>query len=70
MSTTSINFHHVVSATAKVQESNGTKWLELNFADRDRGNCSVALFSTHPQALLDSIAGRTLEAPEAAEVQP
>ena len=59
MSAATINLHGIVSATAQIREVNDTKWLVLEFADEDGDLRSVTLFSTDPQALLDSIAGRT-----------
>lgn len=70
MSAATVNFHGIVSATAKVQQSNGCKWLTLEFRDEDGGMRDVTLFCADPQALLDAIAGRVAETVEAAEVQP
>ena len=61
MSAATINLHGIVSATAKVHEVNDSKWLTLEFNTEDGDSRLVTLFSTDPQALLDSIAGRTVE---------
>jgi len=61
MSAATINLHGIASATARVHEVNGSKWLTLELRDEDGSMCDVTLFSTDPQALLDSIAGRTVE---------
>jgi hypothetical protein len=62
MSTTSINFHNVVSATAKAQHAGNTHWLSLEFVDESGGRLSVALFNETPEALLESFTVKEAEA--------
>ena len=61
MSSATVNFHDIKSASARVMQSQGIGWLALEFRDERDELRDVTLFSADPQALLDSIAGRTVE---------
>ena len=61
MSTTSLNFHNVTEATARVQQVNDSKWLSLDFTDRDGGRLEVTIFSDSPEKLLEAIAAVSKE---------
>jgi hypothetical protein len=56
MSTTSLNFHNVVEASARVQSVNDTKWLNLTFTDDKGATLDIAIFSDSPEELLKAIA--------------
>jgi hypothetical protein len=56
MSTTSLNFHHVKEASARVGQVNDSKWLALDFTARDGSRLEVTIFSDSPEKLLEAIA--------------
>jgi hypothetical protein len=51
MSTTSLNFHHVKEASARVECGSSIKWLSLKFTAADGGHLDIALFSDSPEKL-------------------
>jgi hypothetical protein len=57
MSMTSLNFHRVTEATARViHHVNNSHWLEIHFTDEDGGKLELAVFSESPEALLQALA--------------
>jgi len=56
MSMTSLNFHNVAEATARLQCVNTSKWLTLEFRDSTGDVLEVTLFSDSPEKLLEAIA--------------
>lgn len=60
MSMTSVNFHNVTEATARVQRVNGSQWLTLAFRDSDGSHLEITLFSAAPDELLTALASAAL----------
>jgi hypothetical protein len=56
MSTTSLNFHHVTEASARIQSVGNIKWMAFDFTDSDGAHLEVTLFSDSPEKLLEAIA--------------